>query len=170
MWLNADSLTIASASVDARETRVAVVPGGEQFVGFTFDPPLSAGNHRLTIIFEAEQVRNATRGLFALHDGGAWYAMTQFEAISARRAFPCFDEPGFKVPWRLTLRVPRDLVALSNTPIESESVGDDGLKTVRFGETRPLPSYLVAFAIGPWEFVDLGRVGSKPTPVRIVVE
>ena len=35
-------------------------------------------------------------------------------------AFPCFDEPACKVPWRLTLRVPRDLVALSNAPIACE--------------------------------------------------
>ena len=65
----------------------------------------------MTLAFEAEQATNSTRGIFTLQDGGAWYAMTQFEAISARRAFPCFDEPGFKTPWQLTLRVPRDLVA-----------------------------------------------------------
>src|SRR5205823_2487727 len=138
-------------------------------VGLAFEPPLSAGKHRLTVVFEAEQSRNSTRGIFALEVGGASYAMTQFEATSARRAFPCFDEPGFKVPWRLTLRVPRDLIALSNTPIESEAPGPEGLKTVRFEETHPLPSYLVAFAVGPWEFVDIGRAGIKATPMRIVV-
>ena len=58
--------------------------------------------------------------------------MTQFEAISARRAFPCFDEPGFKTPWQLTLRVPRDLVAVSNTQVESEGRRRRRMKTVRF--------------------------------------
>jgi len=169
LWLNADTLTIESATVDAADTRVGVVPGGEQFVGFAFDPPLAAGSHRLTIAFQAEQVRNAARGIFAAQARGAGYAMTHFEPLAARRAFPCFDEPAFKVPWRVTLRVPRDLVALSNTPIESETPADDGLKVVRFAETRPLPSYLVAFAVGPWEFVDVGRVGRKSTPMRIVV-
>ena len=169
LWLNADSLTISGASVNAPGTRVTVLSGHEQFVGLAFDPPLPTGKYRLTLAFEAPQSRNSTRGIFALEEGGAAYAMTQFEAVSARRAFPCFDEPGFKVPWRLTLRVPRDLVALSNTPIESVIQGTDGLKTVRFGETRPLPSYLIAFAVGPWQFVDIGRLGAKPTPMRIVV-
>ncbi|TMG94507.1 MAG: hypothetical protein E6H71_13980, partial [Betaproteobacteria bacterium] len=169
LWLSADSLTISAASVNAPETRVTVLSGHEQFVGLAFDPPLPTGKYRLTLAFEAPQSRNSTRGIFALEEGGAAYAMTQFEAVSARRAFPCFDEPGFKVPWRLTLRVPRDLVALSNTPIESVIQGTDGLKTVRFGETRPLPSYLIAFAVGPWQFVDIGRLGAKPTPMRIVV-
>ncbi|MEP7183094.1 MAG: M1 family metallopeptidase [Betaproteobacteria bacterium] len=169
LWLNADTLNVTSAAVDLPGTRVTVLSGQEQFVGVAFDPPLAAGRHRVTLAFEAEQSRNTTRGIFALQDNGAWYAMTQFEATSARRAFPCFDEPGFKTPWQLTLRVPRDVTAVSNTPIASETPGDDGLKTVRFAETRPLPTYLVAFAVGPWEFVDLGRVGVKQTPTRLIV-
>src|SRR2546428_4331344 len=169
LWLNADDLAISQASVDVAETRVTILSGHAQFVGLAFGPALPAGRHRLTLAFEAQQSRDSTRGIFALQDGDAWYAMTQFEAISARRAFPCFDEPGFKVPWQLTLRVPNDVVALSNTPIESERPASDGMKTERFAATRPLPSYLVAFAVGPWEFVDLGRVGVKPTPTRIVV-
>ncbi len=169
LWLNADALNVTGASADVPETRVSVLSGREQFVGLAFDPPLATGTHRLTLTFEAEQSRNSTRGIFALEDNGAWYAMTQFEATSARRAFPCFDEPGYKTPWQLTLRVPRELAALSNTPVLSETSGDDGLKTVRFAATRPLSSYLVAFAVGPWEFVDLGRVGDGATPTRIVV-
>ena len=133
-----------------------------------FEPALPAGRHHLTLAFEAEQSRNSTRGIFALQDGDAWYAMTQFEPDSARRAFPCFDEPGFKVPWQLTLRVPRPQVALSNTPIVAQTDLADGMKAVRFAETRPLPSYLVAFAVGRWQPVDLGRVGMKPTPMGIV--
>ena len=169
LWLNADSLSIAQVTTERPETRATLLTGQDQFVGIAFEPALAAGRHRVTLAFEAEQSRDSTRGIFALQDGGAWYAMTQFEAVSARRAFPCFDEPGYKTPWQLTLQIPQDLIALSNTQIESEVPGIDGLKTVRFAETRPLPSYLVAFAVGPWEFVDLGRVGANPTPTRIVV-
>ena len=169
VWLNADAVTVKRAGVDDAATRVEVIAGHEQFVGLAFDPPLAAGTHRLTLAFEAEQATNATRGVFTLKDGDASYTMTQFEALSARRAFPCFDEPGFKTPWQLTLRVPREAVAVSNTTVESESVGADGTKTVRFARTVPLPTYLVAFAVGPWEVVDLGRLGSRGTPTRVIV-
>jgi len=169
LWLNADSLRVTQVTTEQPETRTTLLTSQEQFVGIAFEPELTAGRHRVTLTFEAEQSQDSTRGIFALQDGGAWYAMTQFEAVSARRAFPCFDEPGYKTPWQLTLQIPQDLIAVSNTQIESETPGTDGLKTVRFAETRPLPSYLVAFAVGPWEFVDLGRVGANPTSTRIIV-
>jgi alanyl aminopeptidase len=169
LWLNAEALDVKRAAASAADTRVTVLAGHDQFVGLAFDPPLPAGAHRLTVVFEAEQSRNSTQGVFALQDGGAWYTMTHFEPLWARRAFPCFDEPAYKVPWQLTLRVPRTLTALANTPPAAETEAADGMKVVRFAETRPLPSYLVAFAVGPWEILDLGRHGMRPTPMRIVV-
>ena len=45
-----------------------------------------------------------------------WYAFTQFEAVDARRAFPCFDEPAMKIPWEVTLLVPREAVVVANSP------------------------------------------------------
>jgi alanyl aminopeptidase len=169
LWLNADAVTVERAVVDGDATRARVIAGHDQFVGLAFDPPLATGAHRLELAFAAGQSTNATRGIFTLEENGASYTMTQFEALSARRAFPCFDEPGFKTPWQLTLRVPRDAVAVSNTLVEQETVGDDGFKTVRFARTSPLPTYLVAFAVGPWEIVDLGRLGARGTPTRIIV-
>jgi alanyl aminopeptidase len=169
LWLNADEVSVSRASVSAAGTKVSLLPPADQFLGLAFEPALPAGKHRLTLVFEAQQVRNATRGIFTLQSAGAWYSMTQFEALSARRAFPCFDEPGYKVPWQVTLRVPRALAAFSNTPVVSETDAGSGMKAVRFAETRPLPSYLVAFAVGPWQTVDLGRFGMNSTPMRIVV-
>jgi alanyl aminopeptidase len=92
---------------------------------------------------------------------------TQFEAVYARRAFVCFDEPDSKVPWQLTLDVPKQLVAVSNTPIASEAPLGDAGKRVEFAQTKPLPSYLVAFGVGPFEIVDAGK-SSRGTPIRVL--
>ena len=75
----------------------------------------------------------------------------RFEENSARQAFPCFDEPGYKVNWQLTLHVKKNQEALSNTPIASETDTHDGMKTIKFAETKPLPSYLVALSVGDFE-------------------
>ena len=170
LWLDATELTVDKAAFTVGGATVAarVVPGGEDFLGFAAARPLPAGPARLHIEYHGALSRKDDRGLFAQREGDRWYAMTQFEAIFARRVFPCFDEPGIKVPWQLTLEVPRGLTAISNTPVVGESAAGAGYKTVRFAVTPPLSSYLVSFAVGPYAIVDGGQAGGKRTPVRIV--
>src|SRR5207302_11231708 len=68
-----------------------------------------------------------------------------------------------------TLHAPKDDGAYSNTPPLAETAGSNGTKTVKFAETKALPSYLVAIAVGPMEVVDAGHAGAKNTAVRIIV-
>jgi alanyl aminopeptidase len=143
-------------------------PKGEHFLLVTPATPLPAGAASLTLRYQGELSTKNTSWLFQVKEGDEPYAVTQFEPIDARRAFPCFDEPGFKVPWRLTLHVKKEHLALHNTPVETEVDGADGMKTVRFAQTKPLPSYLVALAVGPFETVDAGTWGQNKTKLRIV--
>ncbi|HXO39922.1 MAG TPA: M1 family metallopeptidase, partial [Thermoanaerobaculia bacterium] len=171
LWLNATALTIEAATLTAGSTRLAagIVPGGDDFVGFSFARPIPAGRARLEIRFSGEVSSIETRGLFRQSDGGSWYLYSQFEATDARRAFPCFDEPGFKTPWELTLHVRREDTAVANTPVLSETAEPGEMKKVVFATTPPLPSYLVALGVGPFEIVDAGHAGRKSTPIRIIV-
>ena len=73
------------------------------------------------------------------------------------------------MPWQITLHVPKDDGAFSNTPQVFESTDDDGMKTVKFAETKPLPSYLVALAVGPMDIVPAGHAGANNTEIRIIV-
>jgi cytosol alanyl aminopeptidase len=129
-----------------------------------FDPGVVVANIR----YRGELEPLATRGLFRQQEAGEWYVVSQFEALHARRAFPSFDEPGWKTPWQLTLDTPKDLVAVSNTPeAASYDVPDrPGWKRRAFAWTKPLPSYLIALAVGPFDVVDGGRAGKKQTPLR----
>jgi cytosol alanyl aminopeptidase len=168
LWLNASGLTIAEAKLTAagRERTAKVLAGGTDFVGIAFDRLIPAGTAELHVRYSGK-VRRDTGGVFRLDDLGNAYILTQFEATAARAAFPCFDEPGYKVPWQLTLRIPREDKAVSNTPVARET-SDGNMRTVAFQETKPLPSYLIAFAVGPLEFVDAGTAGRNHVPVRIV--
>ena len=77
-----------------------------------------------------------------------YLATTQFEATDARRAFPCWDEPAQKAVFDVTLVFDDSLQAVSNTPIVEESSPGPGLKSVRFGETPIMSTYLLAFVVG----------------------
>jgi aminopeptidase N len=170
IWLNATALEIKQATFQpagaAAAQNVRIVPGGGDFAGFYFDHPVS-GQGVLHVLYEGKISRRSSAGIFELKEGGQWYVYTQFEPTDARRAFPCFDEPSFKVPWQITLHVPKEDVAAANTPILSEQKESGGMKMVTFKPSPPLSSYLVAFAVGRFDIVDAGRVGA--TPLRILV-
>jgi alanyl aminopeptidase len=102
--------------------------------------------------------------LYRVEAGGRYYAFTQFEAISAREAFPGWDEPAFKVPFDVSLIVHTDQVAIANTPEVRVSKEEGGLKRVDFATSKPLPAYLVAFAVGDLDVVEGEAL--PPTQVR----
>ena len=174
LWLNAKDLVIDSARIaqGGREVEARVLPGGEDFVGFAAPgEPFAAGDAVATIRYHGTVEKAAAHGLFRKHYEDVAYLYTQFEAIDARRAFPCFDEPGWKTPWRLTIDAPADDMVVSNTPEASaaEVPGKPGWKRHEFGTTLPLPSYLIAFAIGPFDVVDGGTAGRRQAPLRYIV-
>ncbi len=130
-------------------------------VRITSPQPLQ-GNIRLAIEYSAP-FNQALEGLYKVSESGRDYAFTQFEAISARLAFPGFDEPAFKTPFTTTLIVPENQVAISNTPeLSSEVI--DGMKVVHFATTKPLPTYLIAFAVGDFDVVEAPDL--PPTDIR----
>jgi alanyl aminopeptidase len=157
IWLHAQNLDIASATANDGLHDVKLTPNQHgDLLELTSTTPLEATKLRIAIAYRGKIVSDAFEGLFSAKLGGDTYLTTQFEAIAARQVFPCFDEPGFKVPWQLTLDVPKGQVAVSNTmPVVTPI--DAAHERYTFAETRPLPSYLIAFAVGPFEFVDAGK-------------
>lgn len=170
LWLNATGLALEAVEAEqsGRAVAVKVLPGGEDFVGFhAHEAPFAPGPAILTVRYRGRFEANATRGLFRQRSGDEWYVLSQFEALSARRAFPCFDEPGYKTPWRLTIDAPEANVVASNTPAASSTpVPGSTWRRHAFAATPPLPSYLVALAVGPFDVVDGGRAGARGTPLR----
>src|SRR5260221_7785723 len=87
---------------------------GPEGLVLSFVEELPAGDADIVIEYEAP-FAEGLRGLYRVDEGGRAYAFTQFEPNDARRAFPCFDEPGNKTPFELTLTVPKGSVAFANT-------------------------------------------------------
>jgi puromycin-sensitive aminopeptidase len=78
---------------------------------------------------------------------------TQFESHHAREVFPCIDEPEAKATFKLTLTHNKDELALSNTPVESESVSEEQ-KTTVFEVTPIMSTYLLAFVVGELSYLE----------------
>jgi cytosol alanyl aminopeptidase len=171
IWLNGDQLEIKESKLTRGNqtfpSKLMTTP--DDFVGFSFAHSIPPGRAKLRIAYEGKIDRKDMQGVFQIKDADQWYIFSQFEEISARRAFPCFDEPNYKVPWQVNLLVKKEHTALSNAPMVSASEEKDGMKRVTFAETQPLPSYLVALAVGPFEIVNAGTAGRKKTQIQMVV-
>ena len=139
----------------ARLIFVDKVPAGEATLIFDYDAPFN----------------RSLEGLYKVVDRGDSYAFTQFESTDARRAFPSFDEPGFKTPFDLTVIAPRGMRVISNTPIVAAAPAAHGMVDTVFETTKPLPTYLIALAVGPLDVVDGGvappdKYRSRPLHIR----
>ena len=170
IWINATDLSVKEVNVRAggREQSGAVEAGDRNFIGLRFPARVPAGPAHLHLRYEGKIDPKNSAGVFQSRDNGTAYVFTQFESTDARRALPCFDQPNFKTPWQLTLHVKKENRAISNAPETSESAEAGGMKRVVFEPTKPLPSYLVAFAVGPFDIVDGGKTGANHVPVRII--
>ncbi len=163
--IHAEDITIVDLVFSGKDGEIAVThqPGKNGRTTLTTAKELAPGEYSLGISFTAKFNTQAV-GLYRTESGGESYLFTQFEESDARKAFPCFDEPSFKFPYQLTLTIPEQHTAVSNTPVEIQS-SSEGWKTMTFKRTEPLPSYLLAIAAGPLETVD---VPDMPIPTRII--
>lgn len=135
-----------------------------------FAQALPAGKVTLVFDYDAPFGENAA-GLYRAKVADTWYVWSQFESIDARAAFPGFDQPGYKTPFTISLTTPSGDKAFSNAPETETRVAGDMVRH-QFAPTRPLPTYLVAFVVGPMAVAE-GQAAptperAEPMPVRVV--
>ncbi|VDB85600.1 unnamed protein product [Peniophora sp. CBMAI 1063] len=134
----------------------------------------------LEIGFEADLASNLL-GYYKCTWSGGVYAATQFEPVEARSAFPCFDEPALKATYTYTSITRQGIVSLANMPAEHVSstskddllmTGEDTTQWVKtvFQTTPPMSTYIVAYANGPFQFIEgsyTSPISKEEKPVRV---
>ncbi|KAK5071180.1 hypothetical protein LTR64_007684 [Lithohypha guttulata] len=183
--LNVKDIQISSASVDNGED-VQDVTYDEKNQRATIKLPskLNKGNTTISIRFQGT-MNDKMAGFYRARyqptveaakgtpkdDKHHYMFSTQFEACDARRAFPCFDEPNLKASFEFEVEIPEDLVALSNMPEKSTSKGSKpGLKRVSFDKSPVMSTYLYAWAVGDFTYVEAfteRKYNGKNMPVRV---
>lgn len=175
VWLHGKDLRVSSVTATPATGGAPVQGRWEQVekdgvARITFPEPLAAGRHDLTIAYSADYDRRL-RGIYKTTEDGRSYLFSQFQAISARLAWPGFDEPRFKTPFDIILTVKEGHEAVTTTPLAAEETLPDGRRRLTFQRTKPLPTYLLAFAVGPldiveWEALPANEVRDHPVPLR----
>ncbi|GMH85541.1 hypothetical protein TL16_g10260, partial [Triparma laevis f. inornata] len=130
----------------------------ETIVIFTFPEEILPGEGEVDIVFSGI-LNNQMAGFYRsgyedIHGERKVMVSTQFESLDARRAFPCWDEPARKAIFSVTLTVPSSLTAFSNMPeLRCKTLPDGKQKEILYADTPIMSSYLVAFCIGEFDFV-----------------
>ena len=175
IWIHAKEMTVSKATISYRngteiDLRFNPIPLDEAPSGIaklTSNQNLPTGKAVLKLEYVTPYNQNLNSA-YKVERGEDAYIVTQFEPLGAREAFPSFDEPKYKVPFTLSITSPSENLVISNTPETStdKKSGDDGRDwtTHKFAQTKPLPSYLIAFAVGPYEMNDFGTI--PPNSVR----
>ncbi len=127
-------------------------------LAFTFASPLPVGVGELHVLFQGAH-NNQMAGFYRsgykdIEGKSKVMVSTQFESLDARRAFPCWDEPAVKAVFEVTLVIPRALTAFSNMPeVASSEAPGTGKRTVKYAPTPKMSTYLLAFVVGEFDFV-----------------
>lgn len=167
IWLHGKNLEISEAYLTDRDSRRIAATYSERLdsgvARLQLARPAPAGPAALHLSYRAPFNASAN-ALYRIERGGLHYAITQFEPIGARQVFPGFDEPGFKVPFDLAVIARSGDVVVTTTPeVGARDLGDGRVRH-EFARTRPLPTYLLAFAVGPYDVAEIGPL--PPNAVR----
>jgi aminopeptidase N len=169
--LKKSSKEITLHATDLNIKEVSVVAGGKtlkktktsfnkksETITFTFENTIPKGKGRLYATFEGtlnDRMHGFYRSSYTHNGKERFLATTQFEAVDARRAFLCVDEPAAKAVFEVTITAPKDKTIISNT-VEKAIVDHEekpGFKTVTFTPTPKMSTYLLAFLVGDFEHI-----------------
>ncbi|HRJ88790.1 MAG TPA: M1 family aminopeptidase [Pyrinomonadaceae bacterium] len=121
---------------------------GENVIKLDFTSPILTSGSAITRYVDKED--------------GSEYIYSLFVPSDASTAFPVFDQPDLKARFTLTVRTPFDWLSISNTDAPQRFAMDPGAPiTSIFEETKPISTYVFAFAAGPFEKVTGGNLSGR---------
>ncbi|MFM7088995.1 MAG: M1 family metallopeptidase [Candidatus Paceibacterota bacterium] len=158
--LHSKELDIETVSVEFKKEKIfgtISYQESTETVIFSFPKALIPGTYSLHVVFRGilnDKMRGFYRSSYVYEGKVHNLATTQFEATDARRAFPCFDEPAHKAVFHVSLVVPKGNSAISNTLPISKIEHEAGFEVVRFAPTPKMSTYLLAFLVGNFEYLE----------------
>jgi len=176
-----NGLNISKITLGDEEKETTFRLGNEEkFLGKALHISIAPETRRLTIYYSTGKDAGALQWLTPQQTAGKKqpYLFTQSESIAARSWIPCQDSPGIRFTYNAKIKVPSNLLALMSAE-NTQTKNSTGI--YEFKQTHPIPSYLLALAVGDiafkavdsrtgiyaepsvlnkaaWEFADMGKM------------
>jgi leukotriene A-4 hydrolase/aminopeptidase len=161
-------LQIQKVTLGVNETETTFTLGNEvKYLGQPLRVKIDPSTTRVSIYYSASKDAAAIQWLNPQQTAGKKYPFlfTQSQAILARTWIPCQDSPGIRFTYTAKISVPKDLLAVMSAQ-NPQSKNAEGI--YNFKQPNPIPSYLMALAIGDLEFKSIdGRTGVYAEPVTL---
>jgi len=153
--LDSHGLRIDRVTLDDGSTANFLLGTPQPFLGSALTIPLKPETKWVRVDYASSPDAAAVQWLSPEQTAGGKhpFLFTQSQAILARTWVPCQDSPGIRMTYEATVRAPKGLMAIMSAENPTE-VNADGV--YHFRMPQPIPSYLLALAVGELEFRSLG--------------
>lgn len=163
--LNAKNLEIKEISIlEDPQLNLSVTKLNKETISIQCESGmLEKGEYTISIAYVG-QIGTKGVGVYSMHiddhqliksDGSKadmpnWIIATQGEATYSRLMFPCIDDPNFRTPIDFKLIIPNSFkeIGIIANETEKERIEKNNKLEISFNTTKPIPSYLFAFAVG----------------------
>lgn len=157
-------LEIQSVAVDGVDTKNWWLGKSSKLLGVPLEVAVNDSSRQVAITYATTAGAEALQWLSPQQTAGKEepFLFTQSQAILARTWLPCQDSPGIRYTYEATVRVPKNLMAVmsATNPTKLDTTG-----VYHFRMEQPIPSYLMALAVGDLEFESVGdRTGVYAEP------
>lgn len=163
--LNVNGLEVRDITLDSgtrrQEGRATI---SEEVLTVNFDEQLEKDKvYKLAISFSGKYSKNLD-GIYKSKYLDKTIISTHFEPTTARKAFPCFDQPDLKATFSIRVKADKKYpTVLSNS---SEKDVQQGVHI--FNKTLPMATYLVAFVVGDLDYIE--TKSKSNIPIRIYTD
>ena len=162
--VDANELAISKVLLDNGEETNFELGTFDEITGQSLKIKVSPETKEVTIFYETAPSSKALQWLSSQQTAGKEhpFLFTQGEAILTRTWIPCQDTPGNRITYSADISIPNNLMAVMSADNASEKSIDGNY---HFKMDKPIPTYLIALAVGDIEFQSLGdRTGVYAEP------
>ncbi|MDN4501902.1 M1 family metallopeptidase [Alteromonadaceae bacterium BrNp21-10] len=163
-----DTRALTINKITAGDQKLAFILHPEEgFLGSALEITLPADNAPVTIYYSTSPQASGVQWLTPAQTAGGEhpFLFTQAQAIHARSFIPLQDSPQVRVTYTATIRTPKELRAVMSASNDPQAERDG---VYNFNMPQPIPSYLIALAVGDLHFKSMGeRTGVYAEPALL---